>query len=129
MKRIALVTAAAAAALTAAFALPQAEAAAAAAPCFRSSQVANTRPDGDQTLYVRAAGNRYFRLDMKEPCNGLDGSLGPLVIEPVGSNLICKPLDAELTIVSHGVSQRCRIATITPLSRDEVAALPRRVQP
>ena len=132
--KTALILAASAGLVAAAFGLqPSDGAGAQAAPagphraCFYSHQVANYQPFDDRTIYVRASGRRVFRIDLANDCPARSG-LGQLVIEAV-SGPICGPLDFNLTVVDGPQAQRCMVSGITQLNAGEVAALPARARP
>ena len=67
--------------------------------CFRLSQLSNTRPDGDRRIYLRVGVNSFYRIDL------------------------------DLKVSEGGVSEPCFIKSITRLTPEEAAAIPRKVKP
>jgi hypothetical protein len=122
------------AALAVSAGVPAAQAQPAAAPrranaCFYITQLNGFRADGDRTIYARASGRTIYRFDLAAGCSGLASHDQTIVLRPVSSGSICVPLDVDLSVRSHGVSERCIIADMHRLDADETAALPSRVRP
>ncbi len=98
--------------------------------CFRLSQLSNTRPDGDRRIYLRVGVNSFYRIDLASRCSSLPFEGNHLVITPTpGSDLICRPIDLDLKVSEGGVSEPCFIKSITRLTPEEAAAIPRKVKP
>ena len=98
--------------------------------CFRLSQVQSTRPDGDKRIYVRANVNDYYRIDLAHRCSTLTDPISHLVIVPTaGMDLLCGPLDFELSAADEGVREPCFVKSITKLSPSEAAAIPKKAKP
>jgi len=100
-----------------------------AASCFYISQLGGFRADGARTVYARVSGRNIYRFDLASDCDGLRGHEGTIVLKPVPSGSICAPLDVDLSVRSHGTSQRCLIRDIVRLTPEEAAALPNAVKP
>ncbi len=127
MSRIPLMIVAAAAALGAA--LPAA-AQTGRESCFRLSQISSTRPDGDRRIYVRVGVNSFYRIDLANRCASLPFEGNHLILTPAGGNdLVCRPIDLDLKVSEDGVPESCIIGSITRLSPEEAAAIPRKVKP
>ena len=127
MNRTLLVIAAAAAALGAA--LPAA-AQTGRESCFRLSQISNTMPDGDRRIYVRVNVNSFYRIDLANRCASLPYPGNHLVLTPAGGNdLVCHPIDLDLKVSEGGVRESCLISSITRLTPEEAAAIPKKVKP
>ena len=128
MNHPALPVLAAALALAGAFASP-----AGAQPnnnCFRLSQVSSTHADGDRRIYVRVNVNDFYRLDLANRCASLPYQGNHLVLTPTpGVDLICHPLDLDLKVSENGSREACFIQSITRLTPEEAAAIPRKVKP
>ncbi len=98
--------------------------------CFRTSAIDNySATDDEKTLYVRANGGHYFKVDFADRCIGL-GFRNRIVIKVTGiSNLICQPTDFDLYIHDTGMNQRCMVTDLRALTPDEVGALPKKLKP
>ncbi len=104
--------------------------AAPAGSCFQMSQLQNTLPDGDQRIYARVGVHDIYRLDLAFRCSALLSKEGIVLIPAGGNNLICTPLDLDLRARELGGSSTpCTIKSITRLTPEEAAALPRKVRP
>ena len=98
--------------------------------CFRLSQLASTRADGDQRIYARVNVNEYYRIDLAHRCSSLPFADRGLVLTPAaGNDLICSPIDLDLKVNDHGALEACFIQSITKLTPAEVAAIPKKAKP
>lgn len=118
--------------LVAATALPAAaEPARRAGQCFNTREMGNWRAADASTLYVRVRMKQIYRLDLQGRCSMLTAPGAMLITTFRGSDLICSPLDWDLK-VSAGIGSNvepCIVKTMTPLSADEIVALPKKVTP
>jgi hypothetical protein len=118
--------------LAAAMAVPAAAAPARApAQCFNTTEMGNWRAADASTLYVRVRMNKVYRLDLQGRCAMLTAPGATLITTFRGSNLVCSPLDWDLK-VSAGIGsavEPCIVKAMTPLSKEEIAALPRKAMP
>ena len=98
--------------------------------CFRMSMLSNTRADGDRRIYARVNVNTFYRIDLAHRCASLPYEGNFLVLSPTpGSDLICNPIDLDLKVNDHGALESCFIKSITRLSPEEAAQIPRKVRP
>lgn len=98
--------------------------------CFRMSQLQSTRPDGDMRIYLRVGVNDYYRIDLAHRCTSLPYADRGIVMVPAGGNdLICTPLDLDIKANDHGALEPCFIRSITKLTPEEAAAIPKKVKP
>jgi hypothetical protein len=110
--------------------------AAAAAPtssrgsCFRMTQLQSTRPDGDSRIYLRVGVNTYYRMDLAFRCPELQEQQGLVMTPTGGKDDICTPLDLDLRArLLGGGSTPCMIKSITRLTPEEAAEIPKKVKP
>ena len=99
--------------------------------CFSTTELGNWRAGDASTLYFRVHMNKIFRLDLKGRCSLLTAPGARLITKFRGSNLICSPLDWDLK-VSAGIGSNeepCIVQSMTQLSPEEVAALPKKLTP
>ncbi len=98
--------------------------------CFRVSQMQGTHADGDRRIYVRVGVNTFFRLDLAHRCASLPYADRGLVLTPAGGNdLICSPIQLDLKVNDNGALEPCTIQSITRLTPEEAAAIPKKVKP
>ena len=98
--------------------------------CFRLSQLSSTRPDGDRRIYARVGVNTFYRIDLASRCSALPFEGNHLVLTPTpGSDMICRPIDLDLKVSENGVQESCFIQSITRLTPEEAAAIPRKARP
>jgi hypothetical protein len=122
-------------ALSALTALPAAAAtgedSAARHPCFFINQWQGWKAPDANTIYLRVNLRDIYRADLSAGSQQLTwpGSYH-LVSKVVGSNSICTPLDLQLAVSdSHGFYQPLIVRSLTKLTREEIAALPRKDLP
>jgi len=99
--------------------------------CFRTTEMGNWRAADANTIYVRVHLKQIYRLDLRNRCSLLTAPGARLITNFRGSNLVCSPLDWDLK-VSAGIGSNeepCIVKTMTPLSPEEIAALPKKVTP
>ena len=127
MKRTLCLTALAAAALAAA---GPAAAQKDRSNCFRMSLLSSTRADGDKRIYARVGVSSFYRIDLEHRCSSLPYQDNHLVLTPTpGSDLICGPLDLDLKVSENGALESCFIKSITRLTPEEAAQIPRKSKP
>lgn len=98
--------------------------------CFRLSDMGNHKVADNQTLYVSIRRKEIWRFDMAGSCLAGANFGDPLVLTPAGgTNLICKPLDLDIKVASVGGVSPCLLKSMTPLSPQEAAALPKKLRP
>jgi hypothetical protein len=99
--------------------------------CFYSNQLESWRAADAKTLYIRVALARHYRLDLSAACPAAQRLDAHLITTARGSNLICKAIDWDIQASdsSGGFAQPCIVKSMTPLSADEVAAIPKGAKP
>ena len=109
----------------------QSDAARSSRTCFLSDQFQNWRAADAQTIYIRVRPQRFFRLDLANPCPILTSPGAQLITRFRGKRQVCSPLDWDLSIHQWGggASAQCAVQAMTPLSPSEVASLPPRLRP
>ena len=108
-----------------------AQPAARAGQCFNTIELGNWRAGDASTLYFRVHMSKIFRLDLKGRCSLLTSPGARLITTFRGSSLICSPLDWDLK-VSDGIGgneEPCIVKTMTQLTPEEAAALPKKITP
>ena len=99
--------------------------------CFWARNVNSFAAPDDHTVYIRVGVRDVYRLDLMISCPDVDWNQRVALESSHGAGgSICNALDAE--IVSHATGlgrQRCPVKTLTKLTPEQVAALPKRAQP
>ena len=100
----------------------------AAEQCFYMNNIQNSRAADDHTVFMRVGVDDIYRIDMQYPCTDLQNS--KLIIRSVsGSGQICRAVDIDLKVGDQGFRSACVARSITKLTPDEAAALPRKIKP
>jgi hypothetical protein len=100
----------------------------AAEQCFYMNNIQNSRAADDHTVYLRVGVDQIYRIDMQYSCNDLQNS--KLIVRSVsGSGQICKAVDIDLKVGDQGFRSACVARSITKLTPDEAAVLPRKIRP
>jgi hypothetical protein len=99
--------------------------------CFLSRDWRGWKPTPDsRAIYVRVGVSQVYRLDFSSACPILQRPDAHLITKIRGSDWICSPLDLDLEVSdAPGVRVPCIVKGITPLSRDQAAALPKDQRP
>ena len=100
--------------------------------CFRSSQFQDWRAPDDKTIIIRVNMHDYYRLDLSGRCPLLTAGNVHLITKMHGSDLICSPVDWELSVSDGppgGISEPCIVGEMTKLTPDQVAAIPPKFKP
>lgn len=99
--------------------------------CFWARNITGFAAPDDHTVYVRVNQRDVYRLDLMISCPdvnwneriGLESSHG-------AGGSICNALDAEIISHATGIGrQRCPVKTLTKLTPEQVAALPKGAKP
>src|SRR5262249_44624077 len=96
--------------------------------CFFSNQFESWRAPDDKTILIRVGWTGYYRLDLSASCRGLTSPGARLINRVHGSNLICKPIDWDISVEEStgGFGHGCIVKSMTELKAEEVASLPSR---
>lgn len=96
--------------------------------CFWADSVSNFRAADQNTVFLRVGVKDVYRLDMLSRCHEIDWTQ-KIGILSRGSNRICSGLDAELITPSPIGPMRCPVKTVTRLTPEEIALLPKGSRP
>lgn len=98
--------------------------------CFYSRQWNGWRAPDASTIYIRVGVRDIYRLDLTNACQALRSPGAVLVNRVRGGSSICSPLDLDLRVSQgHGFATPCLVKTMTKLTPDEAAALPKAARP
>jgi hypothetical protein len=99
--------------------------------CFWARNVTSFAAPDDRTVYVKVNLHDVYRLDLMIACPDVNWNQRIALESNHGAGgSICNALDAE--IVSHATGlgpQRCPVKTLTKLTPEQVAALPKGAKP
>jgi hypothetical protein len=82
--------------------------------CFYSSDIAGFSAPDDHTLFIRTGVHNIWRIRISAAA---------------GMGSICTPLDLDISTHANGMRMRCIVRSLTKLTPDQVAALPKRYLP
>jgi hypothetical protein len=99
--------------------------------CFFESQWENWKAPDDHTIYLGVTGHKVYRLDLAGSCPELTWPDARLIShDRSGEGSICGPLDFDLKVAEQGgPGMACIVKSMTLMTPDEAAALPRNVRP
>jgi hypothetical protein len=98
--------------------------------CFRASEIQNSVQTSRTQMNIKTVQNTYFQIDTKGICFVGAGNLSYAVrAAPASGGVICRPIDMDLVGGESGARLPCIVDKITPLTKAQVMALPRKEQP
>ena len=98
--------------------------------CIRSHEIRGHTVVDSRTMLLATQQRRVYRVTFSGACLAGAVSSDPIITEsPPGSQLICRPLDLDLSISKGGFATPCIVDSIEQLSPGQVAALPGRLRP
>jgi hypothetical protein len=99
--------------------------------CFWARNVTSFAAPDDHTVYVRVNLRDVYRLDLMVSCPDVDWNNRVALVSSHGAGgSICNALDAEIVSHATGIGrQRCPVKTLTKLTPEEIAALPKHAKP
>jgi hypothetical protein len=99
-------------------------------PCFAASQWTAWKSPSPSVIYLKIDLHRVFRLDLSAGSSELQDPDVHLVSKIRGSDWICSPLDLDLEVADlHGFREPLIVKAITPLTPDQVMAIPAKYRP
>lgn len=99
-------------------------------PCFSLSDWHGWSAPNDKTMYLKVRNRDVYRLDLAHGSNQLTWPGSHLVTIVRGSDRICNPIDLDLRVSDgSGFAIPIRAKTITKLTPEEVAAIPKKDRP
>jgi hypothetical protein len=102
--------------------------------CFSIRDYQNWKSPDARTIYIKVAGDRYYRLDLAADCSGLQWP-GVHLLTKSRSSMVCDALDWDITASTRtfgqpgGMEMKCIVKTMTPLTPAEVTAIPPKFKP
>jgi hypothetical protein len=97
--------------------------------CFWTRNVTGFAAPDDHTVYVRVNYRDVYKLDLMVACPDVNWNQRIALVSRGGSN-ICSAMDAEIVSHATGIGrQRCPVRTLTKLTPEEIAVLPKHAKP
>ncbi len=100
--------------------------------CFFINQFEQWKAPDDRTIYIRVNMNRYYRLDLSTACQPLTYPDAFLITKTRGPSTVCTAIDWDLSVSqssARGFRTPCIVKAMTPLTADQVAAIPKKFKP
>jgi len=97
--------------------------------CFPASNVSGFRASDDKTVYLRVGVKDVYRLDLMSACPNVDWNEHIALLSRGGSSFVCTGLDLDVISSTPIGRQRCPVQTLTKLTPEEAAALPKKAVP
>ena len=100
--------------------------------CFYISDFDTWKAPNDKTIYIRVHPDRYFRLDLSKSCPVLMWPGAHLITQWRSTNWVCNAIDWDLRVSqvpNGGITMGCIVQAMTPLTPDEVKAIPLKFKP
>ena len=94
--------------------------------CFLASNVNSFNANADGTVDIRAGASNYFRLTPAGGCPDINWAMQVGIRSTGGSDFICNGYDAEFVVPDPSGTQRCPIATVTPITAEQFNAATRK---
>ena len=102
----------------------------AARSCFYLSDWDGWSAPNKDTLYLKVRNRDVYRVDLAHGTNQLTSPGVHLVSVVRGVDSVCAPLDLDLRVSDgFGMAMPIRAKTITKLTREEIAAIPKKYRP
>ena len=102
----------------------------AARSCFYLSDWDGWSAPNKDTLYLKVRNRDVYRVDLAHGTNQLTSPGVHLVSVVRGVDSVCAPLDLDLRVSDgFGMAMPIRAKTITKLTRQEIAAIPKKDRP
>jgi hypothetical protein len=97
--------------------------------CFFSRDWQNWRAPDDNTIYLRVGVKEFYKIILSSGSPLLHGIDPKLVNRLRGGDSVCSPMDLDLVIHDGPQSEPIIAKSITKMTPDEVAAIPKKYLP
>jgi hypothetical protein len=98
--------------------------------CFAAKEWTGWKSPSPKVIYLKIDLHQVYRLDLSAGSSSLQDPDVHLVSKIRGSDWICSPLDLQLEVDDlHGMREPLIVKAITPLTPDEVKAIPAQYRP
>jgi len=97
--------------------------------CFMTQDWENWRGADANTIYLRVRIHDFYKLELSGGSNMVTDQSNHLVSIVRGSSWICNPLDLDLKISDGHITEPLIVKSITKLTPEQVAMIPKKVLP
>ncbi len=99
--------------------------------CFFITDFRSWKAPDPKTIYISTNTGRYYRLDLSGKCPALMWPDTHLITHWRGADTVCSAIDWDLKVSQgmNGIAEPCIVKTMTQLTKDEVAAIPKKFKP
>jgi hypothetical protein len=97
--------------------------------CFLVHDWEDWRGADPNTIYLRVNAHDFYRLDLSSGSQMVTDQANHLISDTRDSGWVCSPLDLNLKISDGHIVEPLIVKTITKLTPDEVAAIPKKAMP
>jgi hypothetical protein len=97
--------------------------------CFLTQDWENWRGADANTIYLRVHTHDFYKLDLSAGSNMVTDDTNHLISKVRGSSWICSPLDLDLKISDGHIVLPLIVKSITKLTPEQVAAIPKKALP
>jgi hypothetical protein len=99
--------------------------------CFQIREFENWKAPDAKTINIRVNMHKYYRLDLSASCPALLWPGAFLVTKWHGSTSVCSALDWDIKVAQSpgGIVSPCIVKSMTPLTPEEAAAIPKQFKP
>ncbi len=98
-------------------------------PCFFSRDWSGWRSPDPKTIYLRVRVNEIYQVDLSFGSSLLTWPDSHLINEVRGTDSVCSPIDLDLKVASDHVVEPLFIRSITKLTPEQAAAIPKKYRP
>ncbi len=97
--------------------------------CFRSMDWSGWHAPDRNTIYLRVRMKDVYRLDLASGSSLLTWPTSHLINNVRGTDSVCGPIDLDLKVAEDGFVEPLFIKSITKLTPEQVAAIPKKDLP
>ena len=97
--------------------------------CFFSSNWSGWRSPDDKTIYLRVGVKDIYKVDLSFGSTMLTYPDAHLVSRIHGPDMICAPIDLDLTVSDGAMRDPLFVKAITKLTPEQIAAIPKKFLP
>lgn len=97
--------------------------------CFFTRDWSGWRSPNDHTIYLRVNVRDIYQIDLAGGSSMLTWPDTHLINEVRGPDSVCSPVDLDLKVAEDGVVEPLFVKSITKLTPEQVAAIPKKFLP
>ena len=98
-------------------------------PCFFSRDWSGWRSPDPKTIYLRVHVSDIYKVDLSYGSTLLAWPNTHLINEVRGTDSVCSPIDLDLKIAEEGFVEPLFVKSISKLTPEQVAAIPKKFLP